>query len=183
MSGAETVLALARRREPTLGSGRLVCVDGPAGSGKTTLAAELARLAPEARVVHLDDLYEGWSGLPRVPDQLAALLGPLGGDHPARYRRYDWHAARLGEWVEVLPGPLLVLEGVGAGTAPVELVTVLVWVSAPDDLRLRRGLARDGADQRGHWERWMRDEARHFACWRTEDHADLHLDGSGDRDA
>ncbi len=30
-------------RPPTLGVGRLVCVDGPAGSGKTTLAAALRR--------------------------------------------------------------------------------------------------------------------------------------------
>ena len=31
---------------PTLGAGRLVCVDGPAGSGKTTLAAALDRALP-----------------------------------------------------------------------------------------------------------------------------------------
>ena len=37
------MLALAASRPPTLGAGRLVCVDGPAGSGKTTLARALAR--------------------------------------------------------------------------------------------------------------------------------------------
>ena len=40
---AQLVLDLARARPPTLGDTRLVSIDGPAGSGKTTLAATLAR--------------------------------------------------------------------------------------------------------------------------------------------
>ena len=42
---ARDVLALAASRPPSLGAGRLVCVDGPAGSGKTTLAAALLAFA------------------------------------------------------------------------------------------------------------------------------------------
>ena len=44
---------------PTLGDGRLVCVDGPAGSGKTTLAAALADVVPGAHVIHCDELLHG----------------------------------------------------------------------------------------------------------------------------
>ena len=44
---AGVVVDLALRRPPTLGDGRLVCIDGPAGSGKTTLAAEVAALVAE----------------------------------------------------------------------------------------------------------------------------------------
>jgi energy-coupling factor transporter ATP-binding protein EcfA2 len=40
---ADRIVHLTLSSPPTLGAGRLVCVDGPAGSGKTTLAAELAR--------------------------------------------------------------------------------------------------------------------------------------------
>src|SRR4051812_4977918 len=46
---------------PRCGAVRLVCVDGPAGSGKTTLAAgieaELSLTGAACTVVHLDDLY------------------------------------------------------------------------------------------------------------------------------
>ena len=45
---------------PRCGTIRLVCIDGPAGSGKTTLAAALAaavrRRGRSVEVVHLDDL-------------------------------------------------------------------------------------------------------------------------------
>ena len=76
-SDADRVLELARSRPPTLGDGRLVCVDGPAGSGKTTLADALRRREPTAVVVHMDDLFEGWDGLPTVGAQLTTLLPPL----------------------------------------------------------------------------------------------------------
>ena len=50
-----------------LGPVRLVAIDGPAGSGKTTLAGalsdELVGRGAKAAVLHLDDLYDGWTGL------------------------------------------------------------------------------------------------------------------------
>ena len=173
------MLELADGRPPTLGSGRLVCVDGPAGSGKTTLADAIAAARPGARVVHMDDLYPGWDGLPHVGAQLDSLLGPLSEDAPGRYRRWDWHAGRFAETVTVPPADLLVLEGVGAGSrSHARLVTVLAWVSAPPSLRLRRGLERDGPALAPEWERWMGAEAEHFAREGTEARADLLVDGT-----
>lgn len=175
---AATVLDRARGLPATLGSGRLVCVDGPAGSGKTTLAAAVAALAG-APVVHMDALYDGWDGLPRVAEQLDALLLPLAEDRPGRYLRYDWDLAQYVETVTVEPGPLLVLEGVGSGSrAHAGLCTVLVWVEAPEELRLARGLERDGAELEVQWRRWMRAEAEHFAREDTRARADLVVDGT-----
>jgi len=57
---ARAVLELTLARPATLGRGRLVCVDGPTGSGKTTLASGLQELSPGAAVVHSDELLEGW---------------------------------------------------------------------------------------------------------------------------
>ena len=81
-TNAERVLELVDERPPTLGRGRLLCVDGPAGSGKTTLADEI-RAITGAPVVHMDNLYEGWDGLPRVGQQLERLLLPAVAE-PAR---------------------------------------------------------------------------------------------------
>jgi uridine kinase len=170
---------LALDRTPTLGAGRLVCVDGPAGSGKTTWAAGIAALVAGSRVVHMDDLFAGWSGLPEVDVQLGDLLLPLAQGRPGSYRRYDWPAGRFAEQVEVEPVPLLVLEGVGSGSSRFDsLATVLVWVEAPHDLRMERGLARDGDAFAPHWEQWALDEADLFARERTRERADVRIDGA-----
>jgi energy-coupling factor transporter ATP-binding protein EcfA2 len=180
MPSADVVLAAALARPPTLAAGRLICLDGPAGAGKTTLAAGIAELAPESRVIHMDDLYDGWGGLPRVTDQLDDLLCPLASGHAGSYRRYDWLAGAFAESVEVPPGPLLVLEGVGSGSMRhAELITLLAWVFAPPDLRVRRGLERDGEAAAGHWQQWMIDEAAHHARERTEERAGVLVDGTG----
>ena len=143
------MLELVDQRPPTLGRGRLLCVDGPAGSGKTTLADEI-RAITGAPVVHMDNLYEGWDGLPRVGQQLERLLLPLSRNRPGSYRRWDWYADRWAEVVVIPPAPLLVLEGVGSGSrTTAALITVLAWVEVPADLRLRaRPRARRRAPRR-----------------------------------
>jgi uridine kinase len=177
VSDAATLLDLARSRPPTLGAGRLICIDGPAGSGKTTLAAAIAALAPGARVLHMDDLYEGWHGLSKVADQLGDLLRPLVSGRAGSYRRYDWYAGRFAETVFIEPVPLLVIEGVGSGPrAHADLVTVLAWVEAPGPERLRRGLERDGEAMRPEWERWQTDEAALFEREGTRGRADVIVD-------
>lgn len=171
------LMARAHARAPTLGSGRLICIDGPAGSGKTTLGRAVGQSA-DCPVVHLDDLYEGWSGLLGVADRLAGLLEPLARDQPGRYRRYDWLAAAFAEEVVVEPGPLLVVEGVGAGVARIaDLVTLLVWVDADPALRRARAIARDGAELAARWDAWASDEAVLFARERTAERADVRLEG------
>jgi uridine kinase len=177
ISAAE-VLAHARARPATLGSGRLICVDGPAGAGKTTLAAEVASLSG-APVVRMDDLYPGWDGLFDVEAEVLGLLRPLAAGETGHYRRFDWAADAYRETHDVEPAPLLVLEGVGSGNRSWrDLVTTLVWVEAPASDRLARGLARDGEQMRDRWLTWMRDEAQLFAQERTRSAADLVLDTS-----
>jgi uridine kinase len=176
----ERVATLALQRQPTMGQTRLVAVDGPAGSGKTSFAGALHGLLTARRVVatvmHLDDVYEGWTGLDsaletRVTQQ---LLEPLAESQRARWQRYDWAAERFDGWEELVPPHLLVLEGCGSGArAYAAYLTVLVWVEAPRQARLARGIARDGERMRAHWLRWMRGEARHFQLNETRRRADL----------
>jgi uridine kinase len=173
--------ARVRAAATALGAVRLICVDGPAGSGKTTLAGVLATaLGQRAAVVHLDDLYEGWTGLVGVWERVEAqLLVPLAAGRSGRYQRYDWPTARFAEWVEVPVPEVLILEGCGSSPRAVDGRAVLrVFVDAPADVRLARGLARDGADERDHWLAWMAEEATEFVRESTRDRADVVVDGT-----
>jgi uridine kinase len=174
---AARVLELLATREPRLAGGHLVCLDGPAGSGKTTLAEHLRSAVVGSTVVHMDDLFEGWHGLPTVDRQLVGLLRTLAESRPGSYRRWDWHAGRWAERVTVEPAPLVVVEGVGSGSTTVaDLVSVLVWVEAPYAQRLRRGLERDGDAFAPHWQQWAEAEQEVFARHRTRERADLVVD-------
>jgi uridine kinase len=173
MASPSDLVSLLLSRPPTLDAGRLLCLDGPAGSGKTTLATAVAALTP-ATVVRLDDLYDGWHGLSRLREQLDPLLLPLARGEAGTYRRYDWVAGRHAEPVVVEPAPVLVLEGVGSGLAAYSpLRTLLVWVDAPEEVRLARWRARDGAAVEPFIEAWQRDEAALFAAEATRDAADV----------
>jgi uridine kinase len=175
-SPARAALDLVLSRPATLGAGRLLAIDGPSGSGKTTLAAEIAALSPTCTVVHLDDLYAGWSGLPHLAEALTGLLLPLAQGQPGRFRRYDWHASDWAEDVFVAPTGLLVLEGVGSGTRELaDLLTALVWLDVSPDVGLSRALDRDGAAYEEQLRAWQRDEARHYAVDATRERADIVL--------
>jgi uridine kinase len=166
-------------RPPRLGRTRLVCLEGRAGAGKTTLADEVARSYPgSVAVVHLDDLYEGWSGLPTVADRIAReLLPPLAAGRPASIRRWDWAADGLGAALTVPVTDALILEGVGSYARSYdEYVSLVVWVDAPDDVRQKRAMDRDGEVFAPYWDQWAADEDRVHARERTRDRADVFVD-------
>ena len=175
------VTDLVRRAAPRLGTVRLVLVDGPAGSGKTTAAARLADAFGGAPVVHMDDLYEGWSGLGGdVWDRLRRqVLEPLAAGLPGRYQRYDWDARRFAEWHDVPVPEILVVEGVGSAARPVDpWATLRIWVEVWPERALARGIARDGEPMRDEWLRWSTREREHFLADGTAGRADVLVDGS-----
>lgn len=173
---AAAVLAQVMSAPATLGEGRLLCVDGPAGAGKTTLSKVLETLEPTVVVVHCDDLLHGWSGLPGLAETVAGLLRPLSLGQPGRWRRWDWLADSWAETHTVEPGRLIVLEGVGSWSPAIApWVGALIWVEAPVDLRLARGLDRDGQELRPQWIQWRRDENELFARLGTRARADVVL--------
>ena len=178
---AALIVELAVSRSPTLGTGRLLCVDGPAGSGKTTLGAALAERTG-AQLIHGDELMEGWRGLDAVGRQLVTLTEALAAGRAGTYQHFDWHLHRYDHDVAVPAAPWLVVEGVGSGAAALAAyTTVLVWVEVDDELRLSRGMKRDGEQMRQHWLTFMDDERRLFARERTRERADVLVDGTGSR--
>jgi uridine kinase len=157
-----------------------VAIDGPGGAGKSVFAQRLARHLGNAPVIHTDDFASwdnpvGWWS--RLEDQ---VLGPIErGEWPVRFRAYDWEARRLGEWREIPDSDVILLEGVSSSRKAVaSRLTLAVWVEAPRDRRLARGLERDGEPMRAHWEQWMAEEDAHFAADRARDRAGVIVDGA-----
>jgi uridine kinase len=166
---------------PRLGGTRLVCVDGPAGSGKTTFAGRLAAaLGGDAVVVHLEELYAGWTITGAVARLQAGVLRPLADGRPGAFHPYDWTAQRFSPDPTVVPAaPVLLVEGCGSSPRALDRWAVLrVWVEAPADLRAARGLARDGAALEPRWREWQHTEAAEFAREDTRARADLRIDGA-----
>ncbi|WP_454294524.1 uridine kinase [Salana multivorans] len=161
---------------------RLVCIDGLAGAGKTTLAAHLERAAHtrglSVVVVHVDDLLAGWGGLLDVGASVVRdVVTPLRSGRPGRYRRYDWHAMAFAEQVDVPAADVVVIEGCGSAPPAIDGVAALVvCLTAPDGPRLERAVARDGEQQRPQLEAWMADEKRLAQRDRTLERADVVID-------
>ncbi len=167
--------------EPRCGTTRLVCIDGPAGSGKTTLAESLSEVLDGAPVVHMDDLYEGWAqalGDPLAARVEAWLLVAWEAGLPGMHPRFDWTLGRYAEWVTVPVAPVVILEGCGSGSARIrERASLVVWVEAPAELRLERGVERDGAALAPQWREWQAHEQAHFTTDGTRAAADVIVDG------
>ncbi|MFE9576278.1 uridine kinase [Nocardia sp. NPDC006044] len=126
------------------------------------------------------DSFASWDNTlnwwPRLETE---VLEPLGRDTHARYRRYDWDLRALAEWHEIVPGGVVILEGVSSSRAAVRSrLSLAIWVDTSRALRLTRGLERDGAAALPLWEQWMADEDTHFTADNTRAHADLIIDGT-----
>lgn len=183
----QTYAALAevvRSRPARLGGVRLVAVDGPSGAGKTHFATRLAAACPPGTpVVHTDDLLDGWDDqLTFWPRLVRLVLDPLRCAVAARYRCYDWTAGRFGDrWVTVPPAGVVLIEGVSAARAQLRPeLSLSVFVTAPEPVRLARSLARDGVAAQSYLESWRRAERAHFAADGTARHADLVVDAAAD---
>ncbi len=166
------------------GSGKplIIGVDGPSGAGKTVfadvLASELlASTGTRPQIVHMDDLYPGWDGLAEAVELVTShVLEPLSRGEDGEFRRWDWLAGRRAEVVDVPTADWIVLEGVGAGSRRCRAhLAALAWLEADRDIRMARGLERDGESFRPHWERWAVQEESLFAAENTREHATVIL--------
>jgi len=197
---AESIAAAVRAAQPRLGATRLVLVDGPAGSGKTTLANDVAVALggapsrgagtfdpaaplPAIPILHGDDMYEGWSGLTSLNDVLVGqVLEPLSHGVEGGFRMWDWHRSRRTHRIPVPPTQFLVVEGVGvASRAARDHASFVAYVEAPWEARLARGVARDGEAMRDEWLRWHPIEDQYLAEQGTREAADVVVDGTRGR--
>lgn len=173
------VLAGLIRSLPTRpGHTAVIGIDGCAGSGKTTFARQLAKKLGTASIIHTDDFASWDNPLDWWPRMLQQVLEPLFQNNPACYQRYDWDDCRLAEWHTVSSG-IVLIEGVSSTREEFQpYLAYGVWVECSRDVRLARGLKRDGEQALPFWENWMIQEDTYTAVQQPKERADLVVDGN-----
>ena len=163
------------------GDVHVIAIDGPAGSGKTTLAAGLVPELNNCPVIHLDDVYDGW--LQDFDQELGQrlrreVLEPLQQGAPGKYAKYNWYTKSFDSFVKVPKGDYLILEGVGSNNLVItELLAYSIWIEANADVLIDRIISRDGESMRPHLAGFKRREADYFEKHNVKARADLQLSG------
>lgn len=100
---------------------------------------------------------------------------------------YNWLKDILEEWDEVKPGNLLIIEGVYSLHIILnKYYDVKIWVECNAELRLKRGLERDGKDAEDLWTKeWMPLENQYIIQQNSVQYADyiVYSDGKTDKDS
>jgi uridine kinase len=158
---------------------RIVAVDGPGGAGKSSLADRLAQELG-AQVIRTDDFASWENPVDWWPQLLEHALEPLAAGRTARYQPASWGGEER-EPIVIEPTGIVILEGVTASREAFrQYLAYSIWIETPREVRLRRGLERDGADAEPQWDEWMEGEDRYIERERPAEHADVVLRGDQD---
>lgn len=163
----------------------LIALDGRCGSGKTTLAVQLAEQFPGSAVFHTDDYYlppaqriRNWAETPCANMDLTRLreevLVPAQAGAAVHCRAYS---CREGAYLPeqcVPPAPLYILEG-SYSHHPIlaGFYDLKVFVTCSKKEQARRLQAREGERYENFVRRWIPLEEAYFAQCRIEALADL----------
>lgn len=172
----------------------LVGIDGRGGSGKSTFARQLETAGGDVTVVEIDDFYrparERRARPARGDSEVGGdfdwrrlrgqLLLPLSRDEAANYQRYDWPADELAEWHTVAAEGIVIVEGsYGTRRELFDFYDYTVWIEAPHEVRLERGLRRGGQNTLDRWlNEWMPEEERYLNAENPAARVHLVLDGA-----
>lgn len=160
---------------------QLLAIDGPAGAGKTTLATKLEAGFAESltvQVIHLDDLYDGWSnGLgQKLTDDLAYIVASHKNHSEYKLQFFNWASMKFDSTREFQPTDILIIEGVGACQKVVrDAGATTYWLDIDSHKGLERVLVRDGQQLRDQMLAWQIYQDKHFAADQTRVNCEFKL--------
>ena len=168
----------------------LIALDGRCGSGKTTLAAQLAEHFPQSSIFHTDDFYlppaarvPGWETIPCANMDLERLrsevLAPARAGLPVNYRAYSCREGAYLPAQHIAPQPLFIIEG-SYSQHPVlaACYDLTVFVTCSKEEQTRRLQLREGTRYTNFVQRWIPLEEGYFEKYGIEEKADFVLDTS-----
>ena len=143
----------------------IILIDGRAGSGKSTLAAKLQNeLFKQGesmpRIIHMDDLYEGWQGLALGAEYLQRfILQPLLTKKNASWQEYNWELEQRDRWREFSGGTPLIIEGCGSlNQYTSTIANISIWLEVDEAIRRARWQERDGNTFDEYFDIWAAQE-------------------------
>jgi uridine kinase len=154
---------------------QIILIDGPAGSGKTTLSKELSEKL-NCQVIHLDDHYNGWDEALSndLTQALLKIVSNFSNGRPSEIPTFNWLKAKFEGSRVIEPANILIIEGVGSGQSQIRpFASKLYWVETEPEIGLARVLERDGKEYEERIKSWQIREASHFQVERTRDFADF----------
>lgn len=166
-------------------------IDGPGGSGKTTLADALRSQDENIQVVHMDDFdlptngkltgnpWEKKVGEDTDWQRLKKeVIMPLRRERKISYSPFDREKEIFGAPKRIVPGGIVIIEGVFSLREELfDTYDYSIWLTGDSRKRLRRVLKRDGESMRRRWEEdWLPMEKKYFQLQRPDRKASLVLD-------
>jgi len=158
----------------------VITIDGPAGSGKTTLAKELSSSLDSCYTIHMDDLYEGWDSTltPKLTAKLKTILSCVQNENRINFLPFDWVESRFASEVDLPTTKYLIIEGVGSGQIAIrDFVSLSLWIEVLPDLGLERVIKRDGPLVAEFMPAFIVAQNAHFEKEATKKSADYRLSG------
>ena len=163
------------------GKTKIVVIDGPAGSGKTTLAKSLSGLLENCPIIHMDEIYEGWENAlsPKTSQDLVEwIINPLLEDKSIEYIKYDWHLEQRIEKVVINNPKVMIIEGVGASVSEISKHACLkLWIEVNEETGINRVLTRDGLQIQEQMKKWQSQESKFFIENNSKENSDIWIDG------
>jgi uridine kinase len=156
----------------------IILIDGRAGSGKSTFAKSLQQQlfrdgesAP--RVIHMDNIFEGWEGLSLGSDYMVRfILNPLSRRETASWQDWSWVKNQRSSWREFSGGTPLIVEGCGSLTErSKEHADISIWLEASEETRRERWLQRERHLEK--FDFWAAQELDFYAREKSQSLADL----------
>ena len=165
----------------------IVALDGPCASGKSTIGALLSQLY-DCPLVHMDDFF-----LPqkqKTPARLSQAGGnidaerflsqvllPVSQGKSAQYQPYRCHTDNFGEWLEVPPSALTIIEGVYALRPDLQpYYSICCYLDAPWSVRRERLLKRCGEGGLARFEAlWIPLEQQYFETFQIESQCSIKI--------
>ena len=163
-----TQISQAVSQSPAIGDTRVLAIDGPAGAGKTTLAAHLVKVlsvSGSLSVIHMDWIYDGWEGAlgTSLTEKLSAIIGSLQKGETIKLDIYNWHSGVFDQVREIAPAKVLIIEGVGAAQKLIrDSGATSIWLDIAPEAGMKRVLARDGDAIEAQMKGWLITQDKYF---------------------
>ena len=163
------------------GQAKIIIIDGPAGSGKTTLAKSLSGLLENCPIIHMDEIYEGWENAlsPKTFNDLTEwVINPLLESKSIEFVKYDWYLEKRIEKVVINLPRVLIIEGVGASSFDISKHACLkLWIEVNKETGINRVLTRDGQQIQEQMKQWQTQESKFFLENNSKEKSDIWIDG------